>query len=324
MRSVLVTGATTPLGARIVQKLLQLPDIERVLAVGVEPEQDVPRPLCDGKCTYLQLDLTRSRSMRNLMFGPVFRHDVDAVIHTAQHRRAARGGSRVRRLNVSATRNLLRLAEQHPSIRRFVHRSSGQVYRIESSTPRLLREDRELDLSPRAPQWVRDRVEADLAVCARIANDDLHVAVLRCAEIMAPQSGSQLHDYLNSRVCFRPWGFDPLLNLLTIDDAAEAFIAALYAEARGVFNIPGADTLSLSQVIHKSGRLEVPMPGPAIGPLYRLRRRVKKTDFLWRLNRGRFHSANILDGTRARRLLGYEPRHPVAWPHPDAGPEMQI
>lgn len=323
MSGVLVTGATTPLGARIVELLAARPDVDRVLAVGIEPEREAPAALKRGAVSYLQVDLTRSRNVRNLMFGPVFEHDVHTLVHTAQHRSARDEGSRVHKLNVKATRNLLYLAEQHPSIHRFVFRSSGVVYRIEASTPTLLREDRELDLSPQAPQWIRDRVEADLAVCARMAGE-LDVVVLRCAEILAPGTGSQLLDYLSSRVCFRPLGFDPMLNLLTVEDAADAFLAGLDCEATGVFNIPGADTLPLSKVIAKWGRTEIPAPGPLLGPLYRWRSRVRGTDFLWRLNRNRFHTANLLDGARAERLLGYRPSHRIDWPFPEAGPPTRV
>ena len=39
---------------------------------------------------------------------------------------------------------------------------------------------------------------------------------------LVAQSGSQLHDYLQSRVCLRPMGFDPMLNVLSVDDAVRA------------------------------------------------------------------------------------------------------
>ena len=73
-----------------------------------------------------------------------------------------------------------------------------------------------LDLNDRAVGDVGDvapvrdvhRVEADLAVCACIGRSPLVVTVLRCAECFAPSSGSQLWDYLQSRVCLRPMGYD--------------------------------------------------------------------------------------------------------------------
>lgn len=324
MKGVLVTGATMPLGVEIVRQILEADPQIRVLAVGIEPPDAIHRTLLDDRVRYRRVDLIRGRNVRGLMFGEVLEDGIEGVVHAARHRSAWKLGPRVRKLNVGTTRTLLRLSEQHPTVRRFVYPSSGSVYRIGLSTPNLLREDRELDLSPTAPQWVRDKVEADLAACAYFGNENLDVVVLRCAEILESGSGSQLYDYLGSRVCFRPLGFDPLVNLLTVADAAHAVVASLFSDATGVFNIPGADTLPLSKAIAKWGRVDAPVPGPLMGPLYRVRRRLRGTEFRWRLNRGRFHSGNILDGTRARNAFGYAPEHRVEWPFPDAGPPADL
>jgi hypothetical protein len=83
---------------------------------------------------------------------------------------------------------------------------------------------------------------------------------------------------------------------------------------QGLFNIPGADTLPLTRAIRLSGRLEVPVPGPLLAPLYEARHRLRGAPFSYRINRGRFHLAAVLDGSHARRLLGYAPRHRVDWP----------
>ena len=40
----------------------------------------------------------------------------------------------------------------------------------------------------------------------------LDILVLRMAEVLAPGTGSQMYDYLQSKICFRPIGFDPMLN----------------------------------------------------------------------------------------------------------------
>ena len=102
---------------------------------------------------------------------------------------------------------------------------------------------------------------------------------MRCAEIFAPACGSQLWDYLESRVCLRPLGFDPIVNLLSVPDAVAAFTGALHARATGVFNIPGFDTLPLSRAIVEAGRADSPVPGPMLAPLYGLRRWIAGFEF---------------------------------------------
>lgn len=314
MSGVLISGITTPLGRRLAERLVDA-GCCTIVGVGVEAQAQVGDSL-PADVEYHQVDITHPRRVRRLLFGPAREHAIEAIVHLALHRAAQDAGPRVHRLNVDATRLMLRLAEDHPSISRFILRSSAGVYRQRADTPDLLREDQPVELSSTMPQWVRDRVEADVTVCARMGLSPLHVNVLRCAEILAPHMGSQFYDYLGSRICLRPLGFDPILNFLSLEDAAWAFELALGAPESGVINIPGADTLSLTTLIRRWGRDDIPLPGTLLGPLYRARARVKRTDFSYTLNVRRFHYNKVLDGTRARDLLGYVPSHPIAWPVP--------
>lgn len=314
MSGVLISGITTPLGTRLAQRLVEA-GCCTVVGAGVEPWEQVRGGL-PPEVEYHCVDLTRPRVVRRLLFGPAREHGVEALVHLALHRAAADTGRRVHQLNVEATRLMLRLAEEHPSIRRFILRSSAGVYQQRADTPDLVREDHPIELSAAMPQWIRDRVEADVTVCTRMGLSPLHVNVLRCAEIFAPRMGSQLYDYLQSRVCLRPLGFDPILNLLSLEDAAAALQLALVARAPGVVNIPGADTLTLTTLIRRWGRDDVPVPSLLLEPLYRARARVRHTEFRYGLNVRRFHYNKVLDGARAREVLGYVPANPIAWPYP--------
>lgn len=311
--NVLVTGATTPLGRAIIDRLLATPQVGQVLAVGAEHWG--PGLPSDGtRFHYEQVDLTRPRSVHDLLYGPVRTHAIDTVLHGVLHRAAGDRGERIHAINVDATRLLVQACAHHPAIRRFVLRSGGEVYAIRSDEPNLIDEDHPLAFEPDAPQWLRDRVEADVTTCAQIGTAAMAIAVLRCAEIFAHGTGSQLWDYLGSRVCLRPLGFDPMINLLAIEDALDAITRALASDVRGVFNIPGFDTLPLSRLIADAGRHDVPVPGPLLAPLYRLRRRTVGFEFRYDLNLRRFHLGGILDGARARAALGYQPRHAIRFP----------
>lgn len=313
MRSVLVTGATTPLGRALIEGFLAH-GVGRIIAVGHEPAE-AWTGVDDDRCSYVSADLARPREVRELIYGPARAHAVDTIIHGALRRSASKVGRRVHRLEVEATRLILRLAEDI-GVTGFVYRSHAEVYAVQPDSPTIIREDHALNLSPRAPQWIRDRVEADLTACAAMGLGATRVAVLRTAEIFAPECGSQIWDYLSAPLCLRPLGYDPMINLLSIEDAVGAIVGAARDEAQGVFNIPGADTLPLSAAIHRSGRPIVPLPSPLMGPLYQLRRLVAQSDFRWDLNHWRFHQSAILDGTRAARELGYTPKTRVKWPEP--------
>jgi UDP-glucose 4-epimerase len=303
---VLVTGATAPLGAALVRALLDDPAVEHVVAVGLDQTASVDRLTC------VAVDLTHPRALHDLIHGPARTLGVEVVVHGALHRSARDGGARIHAANVESTRQLLLACENHPTVRRFVLRSATEVYAVTPDEPNLLDESSPLDLSPRAPQWVRDRVEADLLTCARMGMSRLEIVVLRCADVLAEGTGSQLHDYLSSRVCFRPLGFDPMINVLSMEDCVAALQRAVRGHGSGIYNIPGADTLPLSVLIARRGRRGVPVPGPLLSPLYLLRRWSVGFAFRYDQNRHRFHLGGVLDGTRALSDLGYRPEHPCA------------
>jgi hypothetical protein len=142
----------------------------------------------------------------------------------------------------------------------------------------------------------------------------LQIVVLRCAEALAPGTGSQLFDYLDAPLCARPFGYDPMLNVAGLRDLVHALSCAMRAPEQGVFNVPGHETLPLSLAIEKWGRLSVALPSSLLAPIYRLRRRWTDHDFRYGMNRHRFHYSGVLDGKRASDVLGYVPMHPVAWP----------
>lgn len=286
---VMVTGATTPLGAALVETLLATGAVETVLAIG-SGEKPVRE---HADVTYRRVDVTRPRNLREVIWGEARDLAIDVVIHGAQHLSTAERPRKAGATHVDAARELLVACTSHPSIRRLVYRSFAEVYSLNGGADRL-DEKSPLEFAPSTPSWLRDRVEADLAISSHIGSR-LQIAVVRCAEIIAPDVGSQLWDYLKSRVCLRPYGFDPMLNVLAIEDAAYALSCAARSKAVGVFNIPGRDTLPLSLAIARSHRADVPVPSQLLGS-------------------HRFHFGAVLDGSRAARELDFVPTTAVHWP----------
>lgn len=314
MRGVLVTGSDTTVGERLVRALLADDSVGHVVAVGRSPPEQALPLVTQAKLTYLPVDLTRERRVHDLLFGPARDLGVEVVVHTAFAGTALDEGGSVHAQNVDATRQLMNLCERHPTIQRFVLRSFAEVYQVQHDLPVLIAEDHPLNLNAAAPQYVRDRVEADLHACVRMGLSRLRILVLRCAEVLAPGTGSQIFDYLESPVCLRPMGYDPMLNLLSLKDFTRAFVAAVHADQQGVFNIPGADTLPLSLAITKWGRIGIAVPGSWMTPLYRWRSNLRGHDFRYGMNRRRFHYSGVLDGRRARDELGFVPTDGVNWP----------
>jgi nucleoside-diphosphate-sugar epimerase len=313
MKAVLVTGAAAPMGQHLIRSLLADTRVGHVLAVGNAPPDRALPFSHKGRLTYHSVDLTRSRKVRELLFGPARDLGVDVVVHLSEHISGFDAGRKVHAQNVEALRSILELADAHPTIRRLVVKSHAVVYRVSLDLPVQVTEDHPLNLDPSAPQYVRDRVEADLTACARMGLIQCEIVVLRTAEALAPGFGSQLYDYLHAPVAFRPLGFDPMVNVAHPADIVRALELATHGSGEGVFNVPGYDTLPLSEAARKWGTPMFPLPESLVRPAYRLRHLVTGSTFSYGIHRNQLLLGLVLDGERAARELRYRPENPVDW-----------
>lgn len=305
-RGVIVTGGASTLTRALASNLLASREVHSVVVVhepgAALPNADVPGLL------HVTADLSRRRDVQNLLQGIGMTERVDTIVHACLQPGAREHGARAFRLNVESTRHLLAVAEEEAHIKRFVLRSFQDVYRVERDSPILIDETQPLELSARTPQALRNHAEADLLACSRMVDSRVQIVVLRLADVLAPGVFSQLHDYLSSKVCLRALGYDPMLNVLSLADAERALRLAVFSEAIGIFNIPGQDTLPLSELIHRAGRIGIALPGPILAPLYELRARLTPLRFHYEADRLRFHRSCILEGTKARERLHYSPQ----------------
>jgi len=106
-------------------------------------------------------------------------------------------------------------------------------------------------------------------------------------------------------------GYDARVQLLHEDDALAVLTRATTGSYVGTVNVGGEGTLLLSQAIRRLGRVEVPLPTPALGSVGRLSRRFGFVDYspeqMRFLNFGR-----VVDTTVLRTEFGYTPRYTTA------------
>ena len=221
---VMVTGATAPLGRAVVERLLAEPEVELVLADRPRSGATVERRRRSSRGLSQRGSQAPARGPRSdPRPGPPTWRSTPSSTPRSIGTRTTTGAASTRRTSKS-TRALLQSCNEQSTIRRFVYRSFAEVYAQHHATTSLIDEDAPLEFDPTVPQWLRDRVEADLTACAH------HGGRCRSPCCAAPSSlrlgtGSQLWDYLSSRVCLRPAGFDPIVNVLSIEDAATALVA---------------------------------------------------------------------------------------------------
>ena len=117
-RNVLITGASSPLGEFLVERLLSDYRVEKIVAVC---DQGAPLTLPDNeRLMSVQVKIRKQRKLHDLLFGPARESEVDVLIHASKVFSANREGAAVHRYNVETVRSILNFAERHPTIKRLI------------------------------------------------------------------------------------------------------------------------------------------------------------------------------------------------------------
>jgi UDP-glucose 4-epimerase len=147
---------------------------------------------------------------------------------------------------------------------------------------------------------------------ARFAHEhpETVVTVLRTAPTVGPTVQNFVTRFFARPVAPRLMGYDPLLQLVHEDDVVAAFKLAIDEDHRGAFNIAADGVLPYSTVLAMMGKLPVPVPHFLLSSAARA---------LWAMQLGDAPPAFVrflrflcvADTARARKLMGFTPRHDV-------------
>ena len=261
-RRVLVTGVARWWGALLVQRLVEEPGVEEVVAIDTdEPHHDL------GDADFLRLDI------RHSLVGKLVRAvGIDTVVHTQTTIDSyAHDARRHHEINVIGTLNLLAgLGGEDSPVRRVVLKSSAHVYGAHHDHPRQLKEDTPLDSSS-PHSFVRDIVETETNLAEfAVRNPEAEVLSLRFANSLNADEPAPLARYLDLPMVPTFLGYDPVIQLIHRDDAVEALVRATLDGPGGAYNIAGENALPLSALLDSAGKLHAPLLPPAgaglIGP----------------------------------------------------------
>lgn len=289
---VLVTGASRPLGARVVAELRADPGIAGVVAVEAE----------DGSGP---ADLSGARYA-----DVIAAEGVDTVVHLDQVHAPDDAGGRVamQETNVIGAMRLFAACQRSVGVGRIVLASTTEVYGASPTDPAVFTERTPSRGRP-AGTYARDAVEVEgyaRDLCAR--RDDITMTILRFADIIGPGIGTPLTRYLEPPVVPVPLGHDPRLQFLHADDAVAAIHRMAVADHPGVFNVAGPGTLTLSQALRRSGRAQLRVPDPGLrllgGLAARAGLRRPPADELALLRHGR-----VVDTSAIEEELGWAPKY---------------
>ena len=300
---IVVTGATGNVGTSVVQALADDPAVEEIIGLARRlPRWQPPRT------RWVQADVVTSA------LEPHFA-GADAVIHLAWLIQPSRDQAAVRAVNVDGSRRVFEAAAR-AGAGALVHASSIGVY---SPGPK----DRRVDES-----WAREgipssfysqhKAEAERALDA--FEDDLRVVRLRPALIFKREAASEIRRLFigpllpSPLVQARLVPFLPLPERLVLQavhslDVGQAYrLAATSPDARGAYNIAADPVLDPKELGRILGARPIPVPKGVLRGAAALtfRAYLQPSPPGW-VDMGL--SVPLLDSTRARRQLGWEPKH---------------
>jgi UDP-glucose 4-epimerase len=246
---VLVTGVSNPLGAEVARRLaLQVPFLFGC---------DVADPVSANE----EMDFVHADTRQSVIGKLVRRLRIDTVVHLAVVVDSGREDRATHETNVIGTMNVLAgCAGPSSPVRRLVVKSSQAVYGARPDYPSVLAEEM-ASLSRGESSITRDLLELEqLAHDFALRSPECRVARLRLGYRVTRETS--LGRFLSQPLVPTFAGFDPRLQLLAEEDAAEAVVRATMGKQEGAFNVAGDGVVLLSQAIAIMGARSVPLLPP--------------------------------------------------------------
>jgi UDP-glucose 4-epimerase len=280
-RRILVTGADTFWGGRMIQALETDPDFEVILGMGSHAPS-VP---------FERAEFVRADASYSIVNRIVKATQVDTILHTFMVTNTAGLGPRaLHEINVIGTMNLLAAAGASGSpVRHVVVKSSTLVYGSSARDPNTFSETTRR-AGPATHSIERALIDAENLV--RDFSEDnpgTLVTVLRFANVLGPNLTTAISRCLSRPLCPAIFGFDPLLQFVEEDDVVRSLLHVTHGAIPGLYNVAGEGRLPWSEVATRCGTHRVPLSPYSplkIHPLARLFDMPPELNDLLRYGRG--------------------------------------
>ena len=312
-RVVALTGAFGFLGRRLVKRLEAEEDVSRVVALDVRSPLDlaaragqtlVPLDVLEQhpKLSVHSLDLLETGADQHLA-SVCENEGVDVLVHLAFLSSPTHASDLAHELETIGTL-YVKNAARAVKLPRVVCLSSTMCYGARHDNPASLRESDPLRAD--RGRYLKDRIEVERQMERLAERGETAVAIARLGAFIGPRSKHFWSRYLTRKVVATALGYDPLFQLLHIDDAIDGLMRLALSDITGALNIVGDGVLPLSRVIRGLGNRPLPIPATAthalLSNLWRLQLLEMPpsfTDFLqWEW---------IADGARMQ-ALGFAPK----------------
>ena len=294
MPAVVVTGISGNLG-RTLAKLLHTK--HRIIGIDRRPFLGRPKDV-----QMYELDLRKRKA------EDVFRtNQVSSVIHMGIMHDPRMNEEEHHSFNVVGTTRLLEYCVKH-NVKKVVVLSSANVYGPSPDNSNFLTEEAPLMAASRF-SGVRDLIEVDMMTHGFFwRHPQIETVILRPVHIVGPTIRNAPSNYLRLE---RPWmvaGFDPMIQLIHVEDVCRALETALTPNLRGVYNVVGPGQVPLSAILGELGRKDVAIPEPVARAALTLLFRYRLAGFPPpELDHIQFLCA--VDGSAWEKATGWKPKY---------------
>lgn len=208
--------------------------------------------------------------------------------------------------NINGTQKIAALCAEH-HVPKLVVLSSANVYGPSPGNDQLLGEDAPL-MASQSSALLRDLVSLDM-LCNTFfwRYPEIETVILRPAHIVGPVDNAPSR-YFRLKRPPTLLGFDPMIQLIHVEDVVSALSLAMVPGLRGVYNIAGPSPTPISYVLDKLGKTPRRIPEPMVEPLLKMSWALKLGD--WRgpeLDHLKY--VCMVDDSLARRALHYQHRY---------------
>jgi UDP-glucose 4-epimerase len=248
-RRVLITGVSNPLGAEVARRLA--PRV--ALLYGCD--------IADPVSALEEMDFVHADTRLSVIGKLVRQLRIDAVVHLAVLVDSPHDDRTVHETDVIGTMNVLAgCAGSSSPVRKLVVKSSAAIYGAGPGDPSFFSEEM-INWDRPAAGLTRDLLEMEQLVSEfALRTEVCDVTVLRLAYRVSDDTS--LARYLSLPVVPVFAGFDPRLQLLHEEDAADAIVRATMGRHFGAFNVAGDGVVLLSQAIDIMGGRAAPVLPP--------------------------------------------------------------
>jgi UDP-glucose 4-epimerase len=253
--TVCITGIAGNLGKQLARLLH---GETRIIGIDRRPFREAPHDV-----EHHALDIRKSR------VDEVFRKArPEALIHLGIMHDPRMPRSEAHSFNVVGTHKILDTCVRH-GVKKVVVLSSANAYGPRPDNSNFLPEETPLMAAARHSS-VADLVEVDIYAQSFLwRHPEIDTVVLRPVHIVGPTVKNAPSNYLRLEHPLTVMGFDPMVQLIHVDDVCRALALALRPGVRGVYNVVGPGEVPLSAALRELGRSPIPVPGFLLRPLVR-------------------------------------------------------